>query len=154
MLRFVSHLIVNFIQSAVLNYKFEFEDFAPNIDYGPLMVGWSDALYKYFCMLINCFTKCMLCMFLCMLFKREYIVIVLLVLYAFFLNDLLCNTLIEATGDMYVVSSFSIYGMWKVLPGDGNIKMAQITQNILVMLGYSGVFAVLSWPCFLLRRSY
>lgn len=156
LLRFVSHLIVNLIQSAVLDYKFKFEYYDPGLNYGTLVVGWSDALYKYFCMLVNCFAKGMFCMFLCMLFKREYIVIVLMVLYWMFLTDLLYGALCSAMGQVEgwsFVRNFTIYGMADYLPGDGAVTMARLTQNTLVSFGYSGVFAVLGWLCFF-KRSY
>ena len=144
LLRFASHLTIKFIYSAVSNSKFQFE----NIHHGASVdIG----LFKYFCMMINCFARGILCMFLCMLFKREYIVIVLMVLYWMFLTDLIYNALISAMGEIEgwtFVKNFTIYGMADQLPGDSDVAMPRLVQNMLVSFGYSGVFAVLGWLCF------
>ena len=148
LLHFASYLICDLIECAIEKRVFEF---VSTLTYS---TPWNIELFRYFCLMINCFARGMLCMFLCMLFKREYIVIVLIVLYTFFLNDLLYQGLYNAMGEIKgheFVWNYTIYGMSDRLPGDGGVKMARLTNNMYVMFGYSFGFIVLSWLCFIAR---
>ena len=153
LLRFVTHLIINAIQSAVFNCKFEFESFAPNIDNGVLLISAADGLFMYFCVMTICFAKGMLCMFLCMLFKREYIVIILMAIFWFGFVDLLLEVVMGIDKAKYFIKNFTIYGIESYVVGNGNISISQMAKFVYVLLGYSGIFTILGWLCFV-KRSY
>lgn len=153
LLRFASHSIFTLIRSAAADEKivFVFVDLLnhPNATLNEFV---SNGLFYYFSQMMGCFAEGMLCMFLCVLLKKEYIVIIVVVLYWFVLSGLVYG-LIGDTAN-YFKDNLSIFGMVGGIIGSIlQLSMWEITQRVLACLGYSASFTVLGWLSFF-KRSY
>ena len=146
---FLSYCAFVSVRCHVQNVPFMFE--CVSYDGSITTPAWQ-IIFVYFCVIINAFAVEMVLLFLSILMKKEYFVLVFFVLYIA-LSPRMYDAFNTAMGlDEFGFSQFewfTVFGMQYRLRGsyshaEINIRRAGYTQCFLVSLGYSVLFGFLS----------
>ena len=145
---FLSYYAFVSLRCHVQNVPFVFEYI---MDDGTLFMSASGGIFSYFCVIINAFALEMVLLFLSVLMKKEYFILVVFILY-YFLAPVIYGIIEKVIGPMDIrfheFEWFTVFGVQINLRGlwtaDEKIMMGVYTQCFLVSLGYSVLFGFLS----------
>lgn len=105
------------------------------------------------CDMLNCVAIGTVYLFLCMIFKKEYIAIIIVVPYIFFLCTILYRAINSAVGGDFSIIKYTIFGVNQMLIAGNVSSMKDYTFIIISSLCYTALFTLLSWLIFR-KRSY
>ncbi len=147
---FLSYCAFVSVRCHVQNVPFVFEYIRYD---GTVAVSASQGIFQYFCVIINAFAVEMVLLFLSVLMKKEYFILVAFILY-YFLSPSMYDAFNEAIGidefdaSFQRIQWFTVFGMqYKIRdlpPGNENTVSALYTRSFLISFGYSALFGFLS----------
>ena len=105
---------------------------------------------KMFCKMFNCVAMGTAYLFLCTLFKNEYIPIIIVLPYIYFLSDPLYSAINSIVGENFYFEKYTIFGVNGILSYCNEKDYIFIT---MCSIGYLALFTLLSWLMFR-KKSY
>ena len=143
----LAFILLNFLVEIAFNYIFGVKciyDPADGITVGEFYL-------QYFCRFWNYAAMGTLFLFLSVLLKKEYIVLIIVLPYLFMLSSMLYRAVNALVGNGFEIEQYTIFGIDGVFYYDTSLK--EYWFHILMSTCYIVVFSVLSWLVFR-KRSF
>lgn len=138
--------IIYAILAVVLGIMFNYI-FGGKCIYNPIEDEFTkrDLYLKIFSNVLNGVAMGTVYLFLCTLLKKEFIVLIIVLPYIFFLSSLLYSAINSIVGNGFNINKYMIFGMYNNIT---NCEGKAFILPILLSLGYIALFTVLSWLAF------
>lgn len=139
LLNFLVEIVFNYIFGAKCMYNPEWDNFTAGQFY-----------LQYFCRFWNYAAMGTLFLFLSVLLKKEYIVLIIVLPYLFILSSMLYGAVNALVGDGFSIEKYTIFGIDRIVYYS---SLKESWSYILTSTCYIVVFSVLSWLVFR-KRSF
>jgi len=141
--------VLAFALEIIFNYIF-----GEKCIYNPIADDFTkeEVYLKVLCEMLNSVAMGTVYLFLCMLFKNEYIPIIIVLPYIFVLSHLLYGAINSIIDKEFFIEKYTIFGVSSILTA-GLDSIKSYVYIIMISLGYSVLFTLLSWLMFR-KRSY